>query len=221
MNNTRVRFLVFIALIVGSIALGQYFSIDQAKINQFLEGIPIGYASLIFIFLYVVGTFLLWYLKDPLKVIGAILFGAYLSTLLIYIAEIINAYIFFNISHILGQDFVERNLKGRFRRFYERLENINIGWIFMLRVVPLIPYRVLDLSFGLSKVRFRKYLLAILLASIPRIFWIQFILASVRGFSIDAMMAYFMENNTIFLFSLIYLILTAIVAFKIKDRFRK
>ena len=221
MSNARVRFLVFIALIVASIALGQYFSIDQAKINQFLDSISITSASFIFIFLYVVGTFLLWYLKDPLKLIGAILFGAYLSTFLIYIAEIINAYIFFNISHVLGQDFVERNLKGRFKRFYQRLEDISIGWIFMFRVVPLIPYRVLDLSFGLSKISFRKYLLAILLASIPRIFWIQFILFAVKGFSIDAMMVYFIENNTIFLFSLIYLILTAIVAFKIKDRFRK
>jgi len=221
MNSLKIRFSVFVVLIVVSIILSQYFSIDQDKINKFLEGTPIIYASFIFVILYVVGTFLIWYLKDPLKVVGAVLFGAYLSTVLIYVAEIINAYIFFNISHLLGQEFVEKNLRGRFKKFYERLENVNLGWIFMLRVVPLIPYRVLDLSFGLSKVRFRKYLIAILLASLPRIFWIQFILASVRGFSIDAMMSYFMENNTIFLFSLIYFILTAIVAFKIKDRFAR
>ncbi|UCG34790.1 MAG: hypothetical protein JSW17_04660, partial [Candidatus Omnitrophota bacterium] len=122
-SKPAVRFLLLILIIAGLFLIGKYFAIDEAKINEFLEKIPYGWASAVFVFLYVAGTFIIWYLKDPLKVVGAIIFGAYLSTLLIYIAELINAYIFFRFSRGLGRDFIEKSVKGRFRSFYEKLEN--------------------------------------------------------------------------------------------------
>lgn len=220
MKKINVRFLIFVGFILIFIFGGRFFSIDTERIDAFLGKIPRGYSSLVFILLYVGGTFFLWYLKDPLKIIGAIIFGAYLSTLLIYLAEIINACIFFNISSILGREFVEKHLRGKFKNFYEKLRNMNIGWVFLLRLVPLIPYRVLDLSFGLSKFSFRKYLLIVLLASPPRIFWIQFIVAAVRGFSPQKVMAYFLEDKIIFLWSLLYCIFAIIIAFRLKKKLK-
>jgi uncharacterized membrane protein YdjX (TVP38/TMEM64 family) len=198
--------------------MGKRFSVSTESINRFLEKIPLLYASLIFILLYVIGTFFIWYLKDPLKIIGAVIFGSYLSTFLIYLSEIINSYIFFNISNILGKEFLENSLKGRFKKFYDKLGEINLGWLFLLRAVPLIPYRALDISFGLSKLPYKKYLLVVLLASPPRIFWIQFILASLKGVSFENLIGYFAKNRVIFLLSLLYFIFATIVAFKIKRK---
>ena len=219
-SKPLVRFLIFILIIVGLFLAGQYFAIDEAKINDFLKDIPYTLASGVFVLLYVAGTFIIWYLKDPLKLVGAILFGAYLSTLLIYIAELINAYIFFRLSRGLGKDFIEKSVKGRFKNFYEKLENINLGWVFLLRAIPLIPYRVLDISFGLTKMPFRRYLAVILLASLPRIFWIQFILAGVKGFSMDKMVAYFLDHRIIFIWSLLYAVFGLIVAIKMRIKFK-
>lgn len=218
MNKTYLRFFIFIALIVGFIVLGNAFSIDAEAIDDFFDKIPVFYSALAFILFYIIGTFFLWHLKDPLKIVGALVFGAYLSTFLIYLAEIVNAYIFFNLSNILGKDFVEQKLRGRFKGFYERLEGMNLGWAFLLRAVPIVPYRVLDLSFGLSKFPFRKYILVVLLASPPRIFWIQFILAGVRGFSYEAMTAYFLSNRLVFILSLVYIVFSVIIAFRIKKK---
>lgn len=125
-------------------------------------------------------------------------------------------YIFFNISHFLGKDFVERKFSGKFKNFYEKIENMNMGWLFLLRGVPLIPYRILDLSFGLSKFPFRKYLLIVLVASLPRIFFIQFILAAIRGFSIESMTQYLTDNMAICWILFFYYMLGIVVAFKIK-----
>jgi len=219
-SKPLVRFIIFILIIIGLFLVGKYFAVDEAKINEFLEKIPYTWASAVFVFLYVAGTFIIWYLKDPLKIVGAIIFGAYLSTLLIYIAEIFNAYIFFRLSRGLGKDFVEKSVKGRFKSFYEKLGNINLGWVFLLRAIPLIPYRVLDISFGLSKIPFRRYLLVILLASPPRIFWIQFILAGVKSLSMEKMVDYFLDHRIIFIWSLLYAIFGFIVAFKIRTKFR-
>ncbi len=217
-NSTAIRFIFFILLLIVLFVLGKVFYIDEGKIISVLTKTSRLYASIIFVFFYVVGTFFIWYLKDPLKIISAIIFGAYLSTFLIYIAEIINAVIFFNLSNILGREFVEQRLKGKFKRFYEKLENINLGWIYLLRFIPLIPYRILDLSFGLSKVSLAKYLLVVIFASLPRIFWIQAILASIRGFSFQKIARYFIEHPQLYYLSLIYLIITLIVAFKIKKK---
>ena len=218
-KSITIRFIIFILVLVGLFILGESFSISSESIDRILKGIPKFYASFMFVFLYVVGTFFIWYLKDPLKLIGEVLFGAYLSTLLIYIAEIINAIVFFNLSSILGKEFVEQKLKGKFKRFYEKLENINLGWILLLRFIPLIPYRILDLSFGLSKISLKRYLLAVLLASLPRIFWIQWVLASVRSLSPQKMIEYFREQPQIYFLSLLYVVVTLIFAFRLRRRF--
>jgi len=221
LTKNHLRFVLLLAFIGLSIVLANIFSIDAEKIDAFFEQIPMAYSGFIFVILYIVGTFFLWHLKDPLKIVGAVIFGAYISTLLIYIAEIVNAYIFFNLSHFLGKGFVEGKLRGKFKNFYEKIENMNMGWLFLMRGVPLIPYRILDLSFGLSKYPFKKYLVIVLSASLPRIFFIQFILAAIRGFSIEAMTQYFMDNMVVCWILFFYYMLGVVVAFKIKQTNKK
>ncbi|MDD5069178.1 MAG: VTT domain-containing protein [Candidatus Omnitrophica bacterium] len=182
-SKPTIRFILFVAVFVGLVFIGKIFSVDTQNLYSYLDNIPKLYSSLFFLFFYVVGTFFIWYLKDPLKIIGALCFGAYLSTGLIYLAEIINASIFFFFSYKLGKDFVAKKIKGKFSKLYEKLGNLDFKWIFLLRVIPLIPYRVLDLSFGLSRVPFRKYIIVVLLGSLPRIFFHQFPLALLRDFS--------------------------------------
>jgi uncharacterized membrane protein YdjX (TVP38/TMEM64 family) len=158
--------------------------------------------------------------KEILKIIGAVFFGAHLSTLLIYISEIINASIFFNMSRVLGKEFVERSLRGKFKKFYEKLSDLNFTWLSLLRLNLLIPYRVLDLSLGVSNVSFKKYILAVLFASLPRIFFWQFIFKTVGELSLEKMMFYFNKQPlTGFLF-LLYFIFSLIVIFKVKKRLR-
>ncbi|OPX31014.1 MAG: hypothetical protein B1H08_00095 [Candidatus Omnitrophica bacterium 4484_171] len=218
-DSTTLRFLFLIALLAIILIIGSTSSVNPERIKSFLKHMPLLYSSLAFVFLYVIGTFFIWYLKDPLKIVGAVVFGAYISTFLIYISEVINAFIFFNLSAILGKEFIEKKVRGKFRRFYEKLEGVNLGWIFLLRAVPLIPYRILDMSFGLSKVKLGKYIVAVLLASLPRIFWIQFILSAVGGFSMDKLMRYFSENTVILVLSFVYFIAALAAAFRIKRKF--
>jgi uncharacterized membrane protein YdjX (TVP38/TMEM64 family) len=215
-KKNYVLITVIILFILFSVFLAKFFSLDKNTINNFLKDFPFGLAAVLFILLYVVSNFFVfWDLKDLLKPIGAVFFGAYISTLLIYIAEIINAYIFFTLSRRLGMEFAEKYIKGKFKKFYENVGDMKLGWIALLRLIILLPYRILDLSFGLSKVPFRRYMLAVVLASIPRIFWIQFIMASIGGFSAEKMMAYFQENILFTLFVFLYFVGSMICAFKL------
>jgi len=218
MPKSLKRFLAFVFFLLIVVVIGVTFSIDEAKINSLFENFSIGYAALIFVLLYTVGTFAFWTLKEPLKVVGGILFGAYISTLLIYIAEIINGIVFFKLSRLWGKDFVERKVGGGFKRFYERLEGIRLFKLMLFRANPLIPYRVFDVGVGLSRISLRKFLLAIFVASPPRIFWLQFPLAAMRGFSVEKLLTYFEQNIGIAIGMFVYIVVVCLAPFFIKGK---
>jgi uncharacterized membrane protein YdjX (TVP38/TMEM64 family) len=186
--------------------------------DAFFKKFPPVYSSLVFIALYVVSNFFVT--GDPkeiLKLVSVFVFGVYLSTLLIYIAEIINASLFFNLSRFFGEEFMDKYLKGKFKNVYEKLGQLNLNWIFLLRLNILIPYRVLDICFGLSKISFKKYLAAVLIVSLPRIFFLQYIVGMIGNFSFGNIMNVKMHPAVAFLFVL-YFIFSIIVIFKTKKR---
>lgn len=215
------RLIFFAVLLALFLFLGNFYSRHTAAIEAFFSRVPLVYSSCAFVVLYVAANFFIfWDIKDVLKIIAAVIFGVYISTGLIFIAEVINAAIFFNISHLLGKEYVERSLRGRFKALYEKLGSLNFMWIFLVRLLPLVPYRILDVSFGLSKVSFRKYMVAVLLASLPRIFFIQFLLAAVKEVSFSKMSAYFMTQPLVLWIFFFYYVISFIIALRLRKRLR-
>jgi uncharacterized membrane protein YdjX (TVP38/TMEM64 family) len=213
-----IRFIIFIILILVLIFISKTFSIDKDKIDSLLKNVPPLYSSLIFIALYVASNFFITGdPKEVLKLVAIVVFGVYLSAALIYIAEIINATVFFHLSKFLGKEFMDKYLKGRFKNFYEKLGNLNFGWICLLRLNILIPYRVLDVCFGLSKVAFKKYITAVLAVSLPRIFFLQYMVASLGEITFGK--AFKTQLHPLFaLLFIIYFIFSVVVIFKSKKR---
>lgn len=201
--------------------LQRFFPPDAQAIESFLKEIPSFYSGLVFILLYCIVTFFIWLSKDIFRFIAAVIFGPYFSTLLILIAEIINAFILFYFARSLGRSFVESALKERYDKLDERLGKANFLWLFLFRAVPLVPFRFLDLYCGLTRITFRRYLSAVILGSPLRIFWVQYILSGM-GKSLFgnpyALVEFITRNRPVFIFSLIYLILVVVVALKIKPR---
>lgn len=215
----RLKFLFFVAALVLFWFFGRFFPVDTEAIQKSLAQFPHFYSGVIFVLLYVVVSFFLWFSKDVFRFAAAVLFGAFLSTLFIWIAEIINTGILFHFSRGLGRNFVENSLKGKYRNLDQKLAGLNFFWLFMFRLVPLVPFRFLDLAMGLSKISFRRYFTAAILGSPLRIFWVQFVLAGVgRNFfkSPSLVAEFFLKNQNLFFLSILYLILMLIVGFKLK-----
>lgn len=215
----KIKFLIFILSILLVWYLGIFFHLDTVPIENSLKKFPLLYSGVIFIILYVVVTFFIWLAKDILRLMAAVLFGAYLSTLFIWIAETLNAFILFYLARNLGRGFVENQLRANRSNLDDRLGRINFFWLFMFRATPLVAFRFLDLSAGLTKMSFKKYLLAVVLGSPLRIFWLQFILAGV-GKSIfnrpEVLTEYLLRNKAILFSSLIYILLVVVVVQKLK-----
>ena len=219
--NGRIKFLVLIIAIVLIWFLQRFFPVDVQAIEIFLKEIPSLYSGIVFVLLYCIVTFFIWLSKDVFRFIAAVIFGAWFSTLLILIAEIINAFILFYFSRSLGRSFVESALKERYDKLDERLGRVNFLWLFLFRAVPLVPFRFLDLYCGLTRITFRRYLSVVILGSPLRIFWVQYVLAGMGKSLFSnpyALVEFITSNKPVFIFSLIYLVLVIVVALKIKAK---
>jgi uncharacterized membrane protein YdjX (TVP38/TMEM64 family) len=216
-----IKFIVLIIISVLILYVGKIFHLDCDTIQRFLQRFSLVYASIIFVLLYCLVTFFVWFSKDIFFVAGALFFGAYLSTLLVWIAETINAFILFYLARYLGKGFVDGSLKSGYRNLSEKLSRISFLWLFLFRAAPLIPYRFLDLAAGLTSISFRRYLLAVIFGSPIKIFWVQFVLANVGLRALTkpyALAEYLLRNKILFIFSLIYPILVIFVALKLKHK---
>jgi len=218
--RNKIKFVSFIVVLILTWYFGRYLPINSQALQDFLSGVPPVYSAAIFIFLYVCVAFFVWFAKDIFKIIAALLFGVFLSTLLIWIAEIINAFILFFLARSLGRDFVAKSLSKGYSRLDDKLAGVNFLWLFMFRAVPLVPFRFLDLAGGLTRISFRKYFLAVILGSPLRIFWVQYILAGIGRnifYNPQALGQHLLNNRALFIFSIFYLILVVVVALKIKE----
>lgn len=218
-NNEKVKFLLLIVGLILIYYIGRFFHIDIKAIEISLKKIPIFYAGIIFITLYVIITFFIWLSKDIFRFMAAVLYGPGTSTLFIWLAEIINCLILFSLARYLGRGFVEKYLRGKGSNLDEKLAKTNFFWLFLFRMVPLLPFRFLDLAAGLTAISFKRYLAVVIFASPLRIFWVQYILYGVGKNLLNnpyALVEYLISNKYLFIFSLFYLILVILVASKIK-----
>lgn len=171
------KFTVFVILVIVLLCVGLIYSINEESIQSILSSIPKSISTIIFVALYVGLTTFIWLgPKDIMRIVGAIFYGPYLSTVLVWIAETINAVILFNLSRRLGREYVESKLKGKTNLIDETINQSSLWWIFLMRVF-VVPFRFLDLGCGLTSISLIKYLFIITVASPVRIFIFQYILS--------------------------------------------
>jgi uncharacterized membrane protein YdjX (TVP38/TMEM64 family) len=217
----EIRFIVFLSALFLLWYLGRYFKLDIPAFEGSLSGLPLILSTVFYILLYVVVTFFIFFSKDLFWLMGALLFGPFLSASLICVAELINACILFYASRFLGRGYVEKKLSKRHRFLDEKLSGLNVFWLIIFRAAPLVPYRFLDLAAGLTGMRFKKYFIAVFLGTPLKIFWIQYIIYAVGKSALSdprAITEYFLNNKALFFFSFIYIIFVIMVIFRITKR---
>lgn len=190
-------------------------SLDFESLRSLLLSVPFILSGVIYVVLYVVLTFFVWFgAKDVFRILGAVFFGGYLSTILVWAAESVNAGILFMLSRKLGQDFIQSKFKVKTGQIDRIKKNASYCGVLAVRLNPLIPFRFMDLGYGLTQISLRKYLLIVMLASIPRIFWLQYILEGVGIQFLEnpmMVMPFFVNNPVLIKYSMYYLGLVLII----------
>ena len=124
-------------------------------------------ALFVYTILYAVNTVTL---LPPIAIISltaGLAFGSVIGFAGIMAGAMIGSAATFFISRKLGRGFVEKRLQGRFKSLDERLETKGFYTVLFFRVVPLIPYEVMNYVPGLSKIKFRDYWVATFFGLLP------------------------------------------------------
>ncbi|MGE3536547.1 MAG: FAD-dependent oxidoreductase [Candidatus Tectimicrobiota bacterium] len=151
--------LVIVALIAAFFIfdLKQYFSLtyftqQQAAITAYHTAHPLQ-TALIYMLVYVGITALSLPGAAVMTLVGGAIFGTFLGTVLVSFASCVGATLAFLSSRFLLRDTIQA-------KYGERLRVINAGiakdgafYLFTLRMVPLIPFFVVNLVMGLSSIR--------------------------------------------------------------------
>lgn len=214
----ELTFLLFVLIVAGLWYFGDKISFGTDAIRQDLEQIPLVYRGIGYVVLYVVVTFFLFFSKDLFWVVGAVFFGAVFSTILISAAEVINCFILFFLARSLGRGFVQKRVSKKYEHLDERLGALGMPWLFVFRAAPVIPYRFLDMAAGLTRIPFRRYLLAVALGTPVKTFFIQYVLSSVDVAVLkdpSRMVVFMSENPKMMLAGIGYVVLMAAAVFKI------
>lgn len=170
-SSAGVKLIVFAILVVAIISLfkftgvGYYFS--REFISTFLEKIG-AWAPIGFIAIYATGT-ILGVPGTILTLLGGVIFGPILGTILVVTGATIGASGAFFVARVLARDFVEQKFGSAawFKKFDKGIEREGLFFVLFVRLVPLFPFNGINFASGLTKIKFRDYLIGTGVGIIP------------------------------------------------------
>jgi len=173
-KKSIIKFIILLIIIGGAFFAFRYTALSQYTQKDALLSLltqlrghwwgPFG-----FILIYGIGC-MLALPGSLLTLCGGAIFGVAWGTLYNILASNLGATLAFFMARYFGRDFISRFMKGRVEAFDEKVARHGFRFIFTLRLIPLIPFNGLNLGSGLSKIKYRDYLLGSVLGMLPGTF---------------------------------------------------
>jgi uncharacterized membrane protein YdjX (TVP38/TMEM64 family) len=164
----NIIFLLFIiSLVVTGLIVYLLGGISPEDLRLWLSSGGV-WTPLIYIAIYVLATVLILP-STALNLTGGAIFGPWLGTLWTSVAAIIAAVVSFSFTRTVGREMVAARLAGKFQEMDDRLQQGGLFYMFALRLLPIIPYGLVNFAAGLTSIKFRDYFLGTVLGTIPGI----------------------------------------------------
>ncbi|MGA7800879.1 MAG: TVP38/TMEM64 family protein [Gammaproteobacteria bacterium] len=161
-----IRMLVAAALAVavtGALILRGH--VDGASLRHWLDNAG-GWGPLAFMASYAAAT-LVFFPGSVLTLAGGALFGPVWGTVYSLTGATIGATGAFLIARYLAADWVARRSGGRLRRLIDGVEAEGWRFVAFVRLVPLVPFNLLNFALGLTRIRLLHYVVASYVAMLP------------------------------------------------------
>jgi uncharacterized membrane protein YdjX (TVP38/TMEM64 family) len=160
----RIGLAVLLAAAVGWALLARE-GFDPAALEAQLRALG-GWAQLGFIASFALATVL--FVPGALfGLAGGALFGPVLGTVWNLVGGTLGATLAFLAARYLASDWVARKTAGRLRQLVEGVEAEGWRFVALMRLVPLVPFNLLNYALGLTRIRLTHYTLATLVCMAP------------------------------------------------------
>ena len=161
MKSLKQIIIIFVvAGVLGAffyLDLGQYLSLEYIKEQQasFLEFYKENTLLAIgaFTAIYIVSTALSLPGAVLLTLLGGALFGLLVGTILVSFASSIGATLAFLVSRLLLRDWVQNKFGSYLKSFNEGVKRDGGFYLFTLRLIPAVPFFVINLVMGLTPMK--------------------------------------------------------------------
>ena len=170
MKRPAVKFALLAGLaLCGAVFLrwlGTSGYLDEEGLKEWIEGYGV-WAPLVYILIYTIAP--VFFIPGlPLTVVGGIVFGPLWGVVYASVGATLGASSAFLVARYMGREWVEERIKGT------RLEELDRevkkqGWkiVAITRLVPLLPFNLLNYAFGLTGIRFSHHAVASFLFMLP------------------------------------------------------
>lgn len=144
-----------------------YFS-ELSQIKTFILSYGV-YAPLVFIILFTIVPLTLF--PDALLAIaGGLIFGLYEGSLYIMIGALCGATLSFFIARYYSVWIKTKLQNKKFLNIDQAVKKNGFLIIFLLRLIPLVPFDIISYSAGLCSIRYKDFILATFFGIIPGVF---------------------------------------------------
>ena len=107
-----------------------------------------------------------------LALAGGLLFGLWWGSVYTFIGAILNCSLMFLLARHVGRERVEQLIQKKLSPVWQnRLQNLNstggFALLVILRLIPAVPYNLINYAFGLTSISFVKYIIGSAIGIIP------------------------------------------------------
>lgn len=170
-KKTAVLLVLLIALAALTWKLSTWLTPQQ--LQQALQQTG-GWAPVLYIGLFILlPTF--FFPVAVLALAGGLLFGLWWGSVYTFIGAVLNCAMMFLLARYVGRSQVQRLVEQKLSPQWQRRLQMADGkegflLLIILRLIPAVPYNLINYTFGLTGISFSSYLLASAIGIIPGIF---------------------------------------------------
>lgn len=167
MSNVRsgIVLLTLICLVATAAILHFLHRIDPEQIQTWLHQSGV-WAPVTYVALYVIAT-LLVLPSTALNLTGGAIFGTWIGTFWTSVGAILAAIIAFAFTRTIGRKVIAKRMSGKWQAIDREIQQSGLFYIFSIRLLPIIPYGLVNFAAGLTSISFKNYLLGTTLGTVP------------------------------------------------------
>lgn len=177
MLKKRIGILIVALLVIGSYIhfdLGQYLQLsylkDQKETLEAYVNSNLATAAISYFLIYVLTTAFSIPGATIITLAGGALFGQWLGTFLVSFASCLGATLAFLIARMFLRDWVENKFPQKIAAVNQGVEEEGAAYLFSLRLLPVFPFFLINLTMGLTKLRVSTFFFVSQIGMLPGTF---------------------------------------------------